>query len=1697
MSSTPLRFPRYAALWAAAVGWLATSWLTSDGPSGGAWPSNRAWAQGAPVPRAERPLDPYYPHRAYPKLTTPQWAGDPGVDCVVTLGIDDMRDPGRYAEYLRPIVERLKRIDGRAPVSIMTCQVQPDDPRLQQFLADGMSLEVHTVDHPCPCLQGGDFAKARDTFERCVDLIGKVPGARPVAFRMPCCDSLNTPSPRFWAEIFAGRTPSGAFLSIDSSVFNLITPADPELPVDLVRTPTGEARFKRYVPFPSFVNTIEDYPYPYVIGGVCWQFPGVVPSDWSAQHVQKANNPDTVRDLKLALDAVVLKQGVYNLVFHPHGWIRNEQIVELIDYAATKYGRRVKFLTFRECLERLDRHLLDGHPLRDAQGARHGVSLVDLDADGLLDVVVDHPTRRRIRRWNPGERRWIDGDFDAWARVAEAGLPAEGRRLACDLDGDGADELLVQDASNVRIFQRAGAAWQALPFTLPADLKPFDERGRDSGLRLVDLDGDRRADVLFSDGARCAVYLLRDLQVGWAEPSFDVRRDEPGGGGGAPIVPPIVRADGTNGGAWIHSGRLWFQNEDTQRLPDHVDRIALADLVKPARDRQAFEGRLPAPKSPAEALRTFSIRPGWKIELVAAEPLVEDPVAFDWGLDGSLWVAEMRDYPNGVDWQKPGDPVGRPGGRVKRLFDDDGDGRYDRATLFLDGLPFPTGVKVWRDGLIVSTAPDVFFAADDDGDGRADRRETLLAGFREGNQQHRVNGLRWGVDNWLYLANGDSGGRIRSIKADRTIDIGGRDLRFRPDTGELDAQSGQTQFGRNRNDWGDWFGGNNSNPLWHYVLEDHYLRRNPHVPSPDVRKHVPVRPGAAPVFPTSVTVARFNDFNMSNRFTSACSPELFRDRWPEPQEPAEGSHLFICEPVHNLVHHAWMTADGASFTSRRPDDEQEREFLSSTDGWFRPVMVRTGPDGGVWIADMYRAVIEHPEWIPTAWQRRLDLRAGSDRGRIYRAVPTTGERPALPRLDRLDDSALVAGLASSNGWRRDTIQQQLIWRHSASPGSPAAVAVVEALRRLAAESPVAVARLHALGALDALDGLTPELLAARLQDAHPGVRRHAARLAEPRLDASPELARRLVRLADDPDPLVRLQVACSLGAWSAPESGETLAKMLLAAPDDPYLPAAVFSSARPENLPALIDGVLRSPDAPPAARLVEPLLATAVASDDRRILSSVVARIAASPDGRFAAWQWNSLAALLDAFRRRKIDERSDDFAATRAALDRALDAARRSADDDERPVEERRAAVRLIGQSDSPTDDDRRLLGELLTPRQAPELQLAAVQALGRFADDASVDRLLAGWKSHGPTVRSQILDLLLNRDASTERLVRAIEAGDVPAAQLDARRRQQLAAHRNERVRAAAEKLFAAASSASRAEVTAKYAAALDERSGDALRGREVYLKRCSNCHRLDGAGHAVGPDLAASAGKSTDVLLASIFDPNRAIEDRYLDYVVVTDDGRQLSGMLAAETGASLTLLGPEAKSTTVLRNQIEELRSTGKSLMPEGLERDLTPAELADLLAFLRRQAPPPKKFDGNEPAVVRAGEDGVLRLTAAQARIYGPTLVFETTYKNLGYWSHVDDRAAWSLETPRAGKYRIEMDYASQAGADGDAFVLTVAGRSVEGRVESTGTWDDYRSKTVGTVELPAGAVELTMRSAGPIKSALIDLRTIRLIREQP
>ncbi len=943
-------------------------------------------------------------------------------------------------------------------------------------------------------------------------------------------------------------------------------------------------------------------------------------------------------------------------------------------------------------------------------------------------------------------------------------------------------------------------------------------------------------------------------------------------------------------------------------------------MRRPALAFLAFAGSLAAqepdelratkPKEPAEELRTFQLRPGYRIKLAAAEPQVVDPVDLAFDEDGRLFVAEMIDYPYG---DAEGNP---PQGRVRLLEDADGDGRFERSTVYADRLRWPTSVACWDGGVFVAAVPDVLYFKDTDGDRVADRRETVLTGFGANNVQGLVNNLRWGLDNAFTGAASSSVSRVRSVKRPDTgiLDLRGRDFRLRP-TGELEALSGGGLFGNSFDDFGRRFVCRNWYPAYHVVLEDRYLRRNPFLAVPAPIHYI--APNPDPVFRTSapeawrtLTTRKFLAGELPGYaavptgrstayFTSATGTIVFRGT-------ALGSgdygSLFTAEAATNLVHRKTLHPDGVTFRTERADAGVE--FLASTDNWFRPVNLATGPDGALYVCDMYREFIEHPAAIPEVIKKRLDLTSGKDRGRIWRVTregaPKKGEPP---RLGKATAAELVEALKRPDAWWRETAGRLLFQRQDRS--------AAPALEELAAKGELAASRAAALWALEGLDALRPEVLEGALKDPAPEVREQAVRLSERRPEA-------LAALVEDPSPRVRFQLALSLGESAGARSTEALARLAARDGADAWARAAILSSSA-----GRMAELLRKAEQPDVVRALAAMIG---ARNDAGEMSAAMA---------LARERSAVLAGLGEGLRR---SGRSIDSLPGGPAL---LEEAERMARDGKREVEARAEAVRILGSGSFDRAD--RALGPLLGPGEPEPLQAAAARALAGFRDPRVGERLLGAWTRIPAAVRPEALSWfrLPERHAA---LLEAVERGRVSAAEVGIDLRKALLANVEQGERA--RRLLGEGPSADRRKVIAAYLAVLDM-AGDRARGREVYRKACAACHRAEGEGREIGPDLSTVKQRSPEEQLVAILDPNREINPQFLRYKLRTKSGDVLDGVIASESAASVTLKRAEGEPLTVLRSEIDILASTEASLMPEGLERGIDVLQMADLFDFLRR------------------------------------------------------------------------------------------------------------------------------------------------------
>jgi putative heme-binding domain-containing protein len=441
--------------------------------------------------------------------------------------------------------------------------------------------------------------------------------------------------------------------------------------------------------------------------------------------------------------------------------------------------------------------------------------------------------------------------------------------------------------------------------------------------------------------------------------------------------------------------------------------------------------------------------------------------------------------------------------------------------------------------------------------------------------------------------------------------------------------------------------------------------------------------------------------------------------------------------------------------------------------------------------------------------------------------------------------------------------------------------------------------------------------------------------------------------------------------------------------------------------------------------------------------------------------------------------------------------AARKLADDASTADDKRAAAIRLLYRGPSRPDDDLVTLIALTGPKSAPAVRSAAVESLGRIGTPASIDPLIKGWRSYGPGDRALVLDALLNRREGTQALLTALSSGAIAPRDVDLERRQRLLRSGTRSVRERAEKIFASeVVNKDRQKVIDTFVPALSL-TGDAGKGKPAYDKLCASCHKLGDVGHAVGPDLAGLTDPSPTYLLTHILDPNRAVEARYANYVVETSRGQTYSGILAGEAGDSVTILQANGLAQTVARSDLKLMRSTGLSLMPEGLETGLSPQDLADLMAFVASKAPPPtrKLFKGNEPQLVKAAGNGVIRLTPQTAEIYGPRIQLEEQYGNLGWWENPSDRATWQVEATKAGKYTVWLDFACDDNSAGNTLAIEDGASRLTVKVPSTGGWDTYRKQQVGEINLRPGKQSVTLKPEGKPDGALIDLKAVEFVPE--
>jgi putative membrane-bound dehydrogenase-like protein len=977
------------------------------------------------------------------------------------------------------------------------------------------------------------------------------------------------------------------------------------------------------------------------------------------------------------------------------------------------------------------------------------------------------------------------------------------------------------------------------------------------------------------------------------------------------------------------------------------------------------------PRFPAvetkDAAATFQVRPGFHVELAAGEPLVASPIAVCFDENGRMFVLEMRDYSEDRE-------VTPHLGRVRMLEDTNGDGRYDKATIFADDLPWPTALIWANGGLFVLATPDLYRFEDHDGDGRAEKREIIFTGFQSEakalNVQGLPNSLQWGPDNQIHLQVPTSGAsRIRRPGEKDAPAVTG-DFFFDPRTYKWGMEAGGGQYGMSYDNEGRRYTCNNSDHLRTYIYDSRLTENLTGLPSPLVS--IAADGPAAEVFrispdePWRVIRTRWRvsgrvkgivegGGRVSGYFTGATGVTIYRgDAFP----PEYLGDAFIGDAGGNLVHHKRLRADGVSLIGERPADEKNIEFAASRDTWFRPVDFANAPDGTLYIVDMYREVIEHPHSIPEEIKKLIDLTSGRDRGRIWRLAPDGFKPKPPPRLGSATTEELIKTLGHPNGWHRDTATR-LLWERQ----DPNALALLQQTLR---SSPSSLARLHALrvlaheggfGAVDHRGQIEIGDLLAALEDKDPAVLELAVSILinmAPTYSKTNALWVQMRLIARAAAPRVRLQLALAFAQASDPEAQIGLHELVRLDPGDRLISAAALGSRLIRyDARKLLPGTKPAASAIPGLGLAEPETPPTPAwtSFILRLAQAVGADPAAEMDGSRAALveyateripQLPLLAAVAEGMASRGKQLASLFSPESAAKVDASVRTTLANAG---ATVPERIAAARLLTPQAHPAD--LALLTDLLKASNPPELQRAALDQLNpRPPEDALplTQLLLAGWKGFAPAFRNEVLRFMVARPARAQALLQEIKAGHIAAADISTADAAQLQQSKDATVAALAKELLPKPSTATREEVIKQFEPAL-VLAGDKAKGKEVYTQRCATCHRFKGEGNAFGPDLESVVTGGKEKILTHFIDPNREVAPQFAAYTVELKDGATLAGIVASETPNQVILREPLGKETTLAREKIARLQTTGRSPMPEGLEAGLSSADVAGLLEFL--------------------------------------------------------------------------------------------------------------------------------------------------------
>lgn len=959
----------------------------------------------------------------------------------------------------------------------------------------------------------------------------------------------------------------------------------------------------------------------------------------------------------------------------------------------------------------------------------------------------------------------------------------------------------------------------------------------------------------------------------------------------------------------------------------------------------------PFSASAVNDLATFRIADGFKIELIASEPLIHDPVDMMVDEYGRLYVVEMA----GVPFNKTGV------GKIVVLSDTNSDGRMDKRTEFADSLILPTGITRWKKGVLVTDPPNLYYFEDSNGDDKADIKKIILTGFDTTNLEANVNNPEYGLDNWIYLGALPlrNGNKIHFAGDTSGLSVLEGTIRVQPDSRQLELLSGHTQFGLAFDQWGHLLMTNNSNHVYENVLPAKYLQRNPDLL---VSGTTQTMADHNKVFPVTIN-PQYQMLTNIGVFTAACGIVAYQGAaFPD---SFNQNVSFVCEPASNIVHADFITPGGSTLKAKSVFDK--KEFLASTDPYSRMVNLYTGPDGALYVADFYRQVIEGPEFMAKEVLDTIDLYNGTQKGRIYRISGKDAAAPNWTSGLKLGDATgeeLVKHLADKNQWWRINAQRLLVDRKDEK--------LIPALIEMAQHEQAALGRLHALWTLEGMGKLPAGMIKTALKDPEAGIRENAIRLADIHLPTDASLADALCGMQKENDPKVKLQLLLTLGDIQTQEADKIRQQLLFNDINDGWIQIAALSARSSEAL-SLLKSVLEKYEAGnnAYASLVKRLSAIVGKSQP---YSKIKPLIHKSIEGNTTDDLWRS--SLLEGLTqgltgRKSLPEgitqsstaliqsclESPDIAIRKTSLQMlrviglsegsqtvtAKLKAEQLAKDQQLSEAQRACAIDFLALQNP--QQYTTWLKSLITPQEPLQVQLSALNALKVIPGTEVSQYLIDHWHTLPPGVITTAVNTLMLTDERITLLLEALEKGRVNLSDIDWVQSVRLRSSPNLKIRAWARTVF------SKKDETVKkllqdYQAALTL-EGNASQGKQIFQQHCAVCHQIEGRlGRAFGPDLGTVHAWAPADIMSNVLDPNQSVAHRYDTWEITTNNGEVVQGIVAAESPTAITINDANGQSKNISRSDVQTMKALGISAMPAGWEEKITKQQMADLITFLK-------------------------------------------------------------------------------------------------------------------------------------------------------